>query len=764
MKSTPWAFLGASLTTLFLALPTARAGNATWTGATSDDWNVPTNWNPATVPNGSSDVATFDISNTTGIAIQTDIEVNEIHFRAGTNLYMITVGNSSVLTLSGAGITNTTQGMPTLVAAGIDVGGGEINFTNSATAGLCAIDVESNLTFSDLASAGEATITNARETDFADASTAATATITNNGAAGVDSTSGLLTFGGTATAGNAVITNNGSDTDIGVGTRTAFEQDSTAQNATLIANAGATNVLAGAIFFGAQATGGTAHLQLHGNGGLDISTHFDPGVSIDTLEEDGLVFLGGRTLGIGEGDGSSTFSGVIMNGGLTPGRDGTGSLTKLGSGVFTLNGIDTYTGPTTVEGGNLVVNGALSSEVTVENGGTLSGGGHVANLIAESGATVAPGNGVTLSPSGIYRQEAGATLALAVAGTQPGQGTQLTGGVNAELNSGAVLEVDFTGGFAPKAGEKIPLINTAHISGGFSTVHLTGVQAGFGYTIGTDANGIHLTATNTGVATTKAAPSNLLNISTRVDVQTGSDVLIGGFIIKGTAPKMVLVRGLGPSLKAMGVAGALSDPVLELHKPDGTVITNDNWVDAQKQAIIDTGIPPANPFESAIVATLDPGEYTCVVRGNDNATGVGLVEVYDLDRALGTTLANISTRGLVETGDNVMIGGFIAGGLNGGASTVVVRGLGPSLATEGITDSLADPTLALYDSEGNRVAENNDWMTGARAPAIIAEGLAPKNPRESAVQAILPPGAYTAILSGVGGATGVGLVEVYNLP
>ena len=266
----------------------------------------------------------------------------------------------------------------------------------------------------------------------------------------------------------------------------------------------------------------------------------------------------------------------------------------------------------------------------------------------------------------------------------------------------------------------------------------------------------------TTVTTAVTAGTPLLNISTRLDVGTSDNVLIGGFIISGTQSKQVIVRGLGPSLASAGVSGVLTDPVLELHKPDGTVITNDNWKDMQEAAIMATGIAPTNDKESAIIATLAPGAYTAVLSGSNGGTGVGLVEAYDLDQAASAQLANISTRGFVQTADNVMIGGFILGGTSGN-STVVVRGIGPSLASAGVSGTLADPTLTLHNSNGAVVATNNDWAGGPDEQTIYNDGLAPTNAKESAILATLAPGAYTAVLSGVGGTSGVGLVEVYNL-
>ncbi|CAN5502218.1 hypothetical protein BH20VER3_BH20VER3_04510 [soil metagenome] len=257
-------------------------------------------------------------------------------------------------------------------------------------------------------------------------------------------------------------------------------------------------------------------------------------------------------------------------------------------------------------------------------------------------------------------------------------------------------------------------------------------------------------------------PATLLNISSRLNVGTGDNVLIGGFIVTGSDPKKVILRAIGPSLPLGGATGVLADPVLELHEPDGTVITNDNWRDTQELESIDSTIPPTNDLESAIVATLDPGPYTAIVRGKNDGTGIGLVEVYDLDQAADSQLANISTRGFVETGDNVMIGGFILGdGI--GSATVVVRGIGPSLAGAGVTNPLLDPTLELYDSNGTLTATNDNWMESPHKQAIIDSGLAPTNDKESALLADLVPGAYTAILRGSQMSTGVALIEVYNL-
>ena len=245
-----------------------------------------------------------------------------------------------------------------------------------------------------------------------------------------------------------------------------------------------------------------------------------------------------------------------------------------------------------------------------------------------------------------------------------------------------------------------------------------------------------------------------------MQVQTGANVGIGGFIITGSVPMHVLIRAIGPSL-APNIPDALADTVLQLHGPGAFItLTNDNWRDdpVQEAAIIATGIPPSNNLESAIDTTLNPGSYTAIISGKNSTSGVGLVEVYDLSQAVPAKLANISTRAFVSTGNNVVIAGFILGNHNGN-DTIAVRGLGPSLTAAGVPNALADPTLELRNNNGVVMASNNDWQNGPAIPAI----LQPSSPLESVVDATLPPGLYTAVLSGVNNGTGVGLVEVYDL-
>jgi hypothetical protein len=247
-------------------------------------------------------------------------------------------------------------------------------------------------------------------------------------------------------------------------------------------------------------------------------------------------------------------------------------------------------------------------------------------------------------------------------------------------------------------------------------------------------------------------------------VQAGENVGIGGFIITGNAPKHLLLRAIGPSLSLSGVPNVLADPVLELHRPGFATINNDNWREdpAQEAAILATGLGAINNLESAIDTTLNPGTYTAVVRGKNNSAGAALIEVYDLSQFVLAKLVNISTRAFVSTGDDIVIGGFLLGGHNGGGR-MVVRGIGPSLAAAGVTNALANPTLELRDINGALLIENNDWHDNpAQAAELTAAGLAPTNPLESGIAATLPPGFYTVLLAGLNNGTGVGLVEIYD--
>ncbi len=281
-------------------------------------------------------------------------------------------------------------------------------------------------------------------------------------------------------------------------------------------------------------------------------------------------------------------------------------------------------------------------------------------------------------------------------------------------------------------------------------------------------------------STPSGTPTSMLgNISTRSFVQTADNVMIGGFIVQGTQPKLVIVRAIGPELTQFGVPDVLANPTLELHNGTGALIaSNDDWqttviggiiTQNQVQQIINSGRAPTDPRESAIIASLPAGNYTAIVRGVSSTTGVALVEVYDLSPATDSILGNISTRSFVQTADNVMIGGFIVQGTQ--PKLVIIRAIGPELTQFGVPDVLANPTLELHNGTGALIASNDDWQTTViggiitqnQVQQIINSGRAPTDPRESAIIASLPAGNYTAIVRGVSSTTGVALVEVYDL-
>ncbi|HEV2805777.1 MAG TPA: hypothetical protein VGW57_12705 [Chthoniobacterales bacterium] len=302
-------------------------------------------------------------------------------------------------------------------------------------------------------------------------------------------------------------------------------------------------------------------------------------------------------------------------------------------------------------------------------------------------------------------------------------------------------------------------------------------------TVTTDANGnaqfsasfpnsdpnasFNMTATSQAGDTSEFAqnPARLKNISTRARVEGGDHAAIAGFIIASDRlgsglGHTVVVRALGPSLTVL--ATPLPDPILEFYGPRGLQGTNDNWQDNPEAASIqNVGLAPKSGLESALIESVDGGSYTAIVRDTGGRTGTALVEVYDVDPAPGREVLNVSTRGFIGTGDDVMIAGTILEP-GAGPTRIVARAIGPSLGAAGITDPLADPMLEFRDSQGALIASNDNWRDGDAA-ALTALGLAPKNDNESAVFVRVPSAAYTATIRGKDGGRGVGLVELYNL-
>jgi photosystem II stability/assembly factor-like uncharacterized protein len=275
------------------------------------------------------------------------------------------------------------------------------------------------------------------------------------------------------------------------------------------------------------------------------------------------------------------------------------------------------------------------------------------------------------------------------------------------------------------------------------------------------------------------APTRAANISTRGRIEVGDNVMIGGFIIDGSTPMTVLIRAVGPSLANFGVPDVLANPFVRLFSGATPIAENDDWEMSLPLCpgcgtpadIIATGLAPTDPSESTILIELPPGAYTAIVSGVGGTTGVGLVEVFEVGDHPEARLLDISTRGFVQVGDGVMIGGFILAGV--APTTVLIRGVGPSLADFGVPGPLANPVLQIFSGPG-MIAENDDWETSlplcqvsgftcGDAAEIMATGLAPTNPLEAAILITLPPGPYTAILSGLGATTGVGLVEVLDI-
>lgn len=397
-----------------------------------------------------------------------------------------------------------------------------------------------------------------------------------------------------------------------------------------------------------------------------------------------------------------------------------------------------------------------SGQPLVFTGGSIVGTGSFQTSVTNNGnLAIGATDGTTTSLRFLqnFTQDTNATLTVNVGGTADGAFGMLK--VDGTANLAGNVIVQLVNGFRFRVGDSFQLVSAGTRNGSFANLTLPA-----GVTGSLNASGGNVTLT----ITAAPASTSLVNISTRARVETGDNVLIGGFVIGGSASKRVIVRALGPSLRPFGVANAIANPTLRLvNSATGVELaSNDNWRSTQQTEIQASGFAPTNDDESAIVATLVPGSYTAVVAGVGGEQGVALVEVYDLDRDGRATARplNVSTRAKVLTGDQILIGGFVVEGAR--ERRVIVRAIGPSLTPFGVQGALANPTLEVKDANGVSLGTNDDWKSAQQA-AIAASGFAPTSDLESALVLTLPPGAYTALVRGAGETTGVGLVEVYDL-
>ncbi len=468
------------------------------------------------------------------------------------------------------------------------------------------------------------------------------------------------------------------------------------------------------------------------------------GASLISQDGGSIVASGGGNI-VASGAGNIVASGA----GNLIGNDGASVLVKGAANMSSRNATaaSASSGYTQTSGETDLTNMLLIGPVSL-NGGVLKGSGVIAGSLTNNGGFIAPGNSAgAISIVGDFAQGAQGTLVLENGGTHQDQYDQLQ--ITGTANLGGNLDVRNINGYTPDPADTFNPLAYSAVTGSFAT-----------------SSNAQLTMNGTGgivtVDPTKPNPSagQPLNIATRMSVQTGDNVLIAGFIVIGPSgsTKKVLIRGMGPSLAQFGVPGTLSDPFLELHKPDGSVVSNDNWQQGDTSQI-PAGFAPSDPREAVIVATLTPGNYSAVVKGAHGETGVGIAELYDLDSASQAKLANISTRGFINTGDNVMIGGFIIGGTE--PAKILVRAIGPSLIPFGVQGALQATTLELHDSNGS-VISNEGWRS-VQESEIIATTIPPSDDRESAILATLVPGNYTAIVRGKNDTTGIAVVEAYNL-
>lgn len=700
---------------LVLTAQISLASSATWLLSPQDSgWENANNWTPGGPPNGPSDIATFAHSSQTNVGISTAVEVNSIVFSSGSASFNFSILGGRLI-ISGIGVTNNNSVLQTFEARNE----GQIIFNNASTAASAQMSILTGgiIPFPFQDSTGY--------TIFNDTSSAGGASIENFSAElGFDGSIGRTIFNGASTADHASIINHGAGASHGIGGQTIFNDASTAANAS-IDNGGTTGPASTAsssqtIFNGTSTAG---HSTITNNGGLLVGgqTIFNGSSTADSS----IILANG---GMGRYGG-----GILFNGAST---GGTARVEVFDNGYLDIGGRQPGVTIGSIEGSGNVFLGANNLTVGTRNINTSFSG-----VISGSGSLAKIGSGVlTLQANDCIADTVGLILV-----------------------SGSIIKLDFTG--PPDV---------------IASLKVNGVPKPPGIYGGPMSGAPNILPEFDGLGTVEAGPiSTLANISTRAFVQTGDNVVIGGFIVQGAEAKRVVVRAIGPELTQYGVPNALANPTLELHDGTGALIaSNDNWVitiiggiitSDQVAAIRASGYAPDDPRESAMIVNLPPGNYTAIVRGVGNTTGVVLAEVYDLTPAPNSILGNISTRAFVQTGDNVMIGGVIVQGTE--PRRVIVRAIGPELTQYGVPNALADPILELHDATGALIASNDNWqhtiiggiITTPQVQQIRNSGHAPGSPSESAVIATLPPGNYTAIVRGVNNTTGVALVEVYDL-
>ena len=540
------------------------------------------------------------------------------------------------------------------------------------------------------------------------------------------------------------------------GGQTIFNDTSSAGHSSIInAGAGASHYGAGQTIFNDTSTAANASIDNEASGQVSTAssslTTFNDRSSAGhaTITSQGGVYqyttLGGTTIF----KGSSTAEGAILiaNGGIV--RYASGAIIFDGASTGGIARVEVF------DNGYLDISGRQPG-VTI---GSIEGSGNVflgANRLTVGTRNINTSFSGVISGSGLLAKIGRGLLTL-----QSNHCIADTAGLI--LVTGSTIKLDFTGP-----------------SDAIASLKVNGVPQPPGIYGGLASGAPNILPEFNGLGTVRVGPiSNLGNISSRAFVQTGDDVMIGGFIVQGTEPKRVILRAIGPELTQYGVPNALANPTLELHDGTGALIaSNDNWqhtiiggiiTEDQVRDIMATRREPRDPGESAIIAELPAGNYTAIVRGVNNTTGVALVEVYDLRPESDSFLHNISTRSFVQSGDDVMIGGFIVAGTE--SKRVIVRAIGPELTQYGIPNALLNPTLELHDSTGALIASNDNWqhtivgglITSDQTQAIRNSGYAPGDGRESAIIAELPAGNYTAIVRGVNNMTGVALVEVNDL-